>query len=84
MAVERVAIISGCQPTVYAKVDTTGVNVKKVSEYTCESHYTANGVLINIITSDSLGNFYLYDCIPAIPKKVSKADSPLRLKGRRL
>ena len=84
MKVERTAIVSDCYPPVYAKVDTTGIKVKMVSEYMCEGHYTANGILINIITSDSRGNFYLYDCVPDIPKKVSKADSPLRLKGRRM
>ena len=81
---ERTAIVSDCQPPVYAKVDTTGIKVKKVSEYICESHYTTNGILINIITCDSRGNFYLYDCVPTMPKKVSKADSPLKLKGRRI
>ena len=81
---ERIAIVSDCKPPVYAKTDTTGVNFKKVSEYICESHCTTNGILINIITNDSRGNFYLYDCVPAIPKKIIKADSPLKLKGRRI
>lgn len=81
---ERVAIVSDCLPPVYAKVDTTGIKTKKVSEYICESHCISNGVLINIVTRDSRGNFYLYDCVPAVPKKVSKADSPLKLKGRRI
>ena len=81
---ERVAIISEYKPPIYAKVDTNGIKVKKVSEYICEGHYTTNGILINIVTCDSRGNFYLYDCVPDIPKKVSKADSPLKLKGRRI
>ena len=80
----RVSIISDCAPKCYAKTDTTGIKVKRVSEYVCESHRTSNGTLMNIITSDSKGNFYLYDCLPDIPKKVSRADSPLKLKGRRI
>jgi hypothetical protein len=77
---ERTAIVSDCKPPIYAKADTTGIKIKKVSEYQCESYYTSNGILINIITCDSKGNFYLYDCIPAIPKKISKSDNPLKLK----
>ena len=81
---ERVAIISDCKPESYAKVDVLGIKIKKVSEYICESHYTYGGVLMNIITNDSRGTFYLYDCLPDIPKKISKADDPLKLKGRRI
>lgn len=80
----RVAIISECKPKMYASVDTSGIKTKKVSEYICESHYTSNGALSNIVTSDFRGHFYLYDCLPDIPKKVSRADSPLKLKGRRI
>lgn len=81
---ERVAIVSNCKPPVYVKMDTTGIKTRKVSECLCEEHYTSNGILINIITCDFRGNFYLYDCIPETPKKVSRADSPLKLKGRRI
>ena len=80
----RVAIVSDYKPEAYAHPDTSGIKVKKVSEYICESHYTYGGVLMNIVTSDFRGNYYLYDCLPDIPKKVSKACNPLKLKGRRV
>ena len=81
---ERVAIVCDCYPPIYPKADTTGVKCKRVSEYRCEEHCTTNGLVMNIITCDVQGNFYLYDCVPDIPKKISKADSPLKLKGRRI
>ena len=76
----RVAIVSERK----FKSDTLEVKTKKVSEGICEGHYASNGALMNIITHDFRGNFYLYDCLPDIPKKVSRANSPLKLKGRRI
>lgn len=84
ITISRVAIVSDCKPKVYTNVDASGIKIKKVSEYICEGHCDSNGALMNIITSDSRGNFYLYDCLPDIPKKVSRANSPLKLKGRRI
>lgn len=81
---ERVAIVSNCKPQIYDKTDISGIKVKEVSEYICETHYMTGGTLTNIITRDSQGNFYLYDCSFDIPKRVSRANSPLKLKGRRI
>ena len=82
--VKRKPIMSNCCPEFYRKPSIQGIEPVFVSEYICEVHCTPEGLLMNLVTCDKMGDFYLYDCLAKLIKKVSKAGSPLKLKGRRL